>query len=540
MKRCLNCMEEYEEGYDRCPQCLYQEGEHPSRPFVLKEGSILQGRYIVGTCLRIHDCFIMYIGWDALFERRVMIQEFYPSGCAARQDEKNLTVKSGMENLYHESLNRFVHYHRNLIRLYKEPDIICVYSCFKANGTAYATMQYSGAETLREWMAGSRIPDEREAMAILYQATEAVKKVHGLGLIHGDLGLDSFWITRNGQLVLKDFAEPWHYCGDPDMMDYQNVGPWIDVYGLSMLFGKLILRQEEAQAADILKRLSREDLKLPVRAVLAIRGGLDETGRRIQSLDEFADRIFADAATMRLVNQSGKKLMEGGQALGFRRRLLAICIALAAFGAAGWTAYNSLGWKEEPKAIPVEDRLDISRLGIGRWDKLKPDKDAIRGMLLETDQPGTDQPGTGITTENGIVTEDGRIVNPGAAKESEAGEKSKAAEESKAAEKSKAAKESETAEKSKAAEESKAAERSKAAKESEAAEKSKAAKESEAGEKSKAAEESEAGEKSKAAEETEASVQTEAVIVPVTNEIEKVSKGEPDGTPHGEMRTDTQ
>lgn len=307
MKRCLNCMEEYEDNCGRCPRCLYTEGEESQYPYALKAGSILQGRYIVGTCRGVRDCDITYIGWDALFDRKILIQEFFPYQCVERSRGDILTVRNGMEELYSEGLSRFVHYQRNLIRLYKEEDIISIYSCFRANQTAYATMQFSEAMTLGQWIEQEGRLDEREALAFLYQAVQAVKKVHSLGLLHGDIRMDNFWMTGTGGLVLKGFAEPCHYCGDPEQKDYRNIGEWIDVYGLSRFFGEMLLGKEDIIGEDILEILDCDGTKLPVRTIMAVKSGLDAVkNHRILSLEEFSDRIFGDSATMRLVNRAGR------------------------------------------------------------------------------------------------------------------------------------------------------------------------------------------------------------------------------------------
>ena len=90
MKRCLNCMEEFEDHLRICPACGGGKGRE--YPFALKAGSILQGRYIVGNCQRARACDIRYIGWDALFERKVFIEEFYP----ARLADRMRTGESGL------------------------------------------------------------------------------------------------------------------------------------------------------------------------------------------------------------------------------------------------------------------------------------------------------------------------------------------------------------------------------------------------------------------------------------------------------------
>lgn len=342
MIRCLNCMEEYDESRDRCPGCDYCQGESKPGPFILEEGSILQGRYIVGTYKLIRTCDITYIGWDALFNRKVLIQEFYPEDFVERLEQKTVSVKNNRGGLYNESLNQFIYYFRNLIRLYKEKDIISVYSCFKENGTAYATMEYSSAATLSEWLKDSPGRDAGDAMYTFYQAVEAVKKVHNLGFIHGNITLDSFWVTAAGELVLKDFAEHYYRCNDDRPGTHREVKPWIDVYGLSALFGKIILGQEDVSEKDIRRILESKEYKFPIRTVVAIKKGIAGRGNGINSLDEFYDRIFGDSATMHLVKQ--KSTRHHGRRLNKKKcALLAWAVILLVYSAVAFAGVLKSG-----------------------------------------------------------------------------------------------------------------------------------------------------------------------------------------------------
>ena len=87
MRRCLNCMEEYPDQHgNTCPYCGFTEGEKESQPSSLRPGSILQRRYIVGNVIKAREQDLTYIGWDALFERKVQIQEYYPKKLAERKE----------------------------------------------------------------------------------------------------------------------------------------------------------------------------------------------------------------------------------------------------------------------------------------------------------------------------------------------------------------------------------------------------------------------------------------------------------------------
>ena len=78
MVRCFECMEEYEETYSKCPYCGEERRWIQQGKEYLNPGTKLQNRYIVGKARKKRETDIIYIGWDAIFQRKVLIQEFFP------------------------------------------------------------------------------------------------------------------------------------------------------------------------------------------------------------------------------------------------------------------------------------------------------------------------------------------------------------------------------------------------------------------------------------------------------------------------------
>lgn len=239
MKRCLNCMKEYEEGYgSKCPHCGYDQST-AADDSVLPPGSILQGRYIVGTVIRRRKVDVIYQGWDALFDRHVRIQEYFPRYCAARSGEEHMSIYDSKSEQFQKGLELFYNSSRQLIRLYREEDVIRYYACFYANKTAYAVMEQKPFMTLQAWM-GMKPLKEREALAVIRSAIHALKKVHQYGIVHGMPDGESFWIQEGGGLILKDFVS-WRYVsGEPGVIGYGRVQEEADVYGLGLLFCSLL------------------------------------------------------------------------------------------------------------------------------------------------------------------------------------------------------------------------------------------------------------------------------------------------------------
>ena len=83
---CMKCMLPTE-GTAMCPHCGYVAGEQPPAPHVLRPGTILDGRYLLGEPLGQGGFGITYIGRDLNLDIRVAIKEYFPSGYATRNAE---------------------------------------------------------------------------------------------------------------------------------------------------------------------------------------------------------------------------------------------------------------------------------------------------------------------------------------------------------------------------------------------------------------------------------------------------------------------
>ena len=73
-KRCMGCMEEFQEDFHFCPNCGYEDGAPPKEAYHLKPGSMLKGRYIVGRVLGFGGFGVTYIGYDTVLNHKVAIK----------------------------------------------------------------------------------------------------------------------------------------------------------------------------------------------------------------------------------------------------------------------------------------------------------------------------------------------------------------------------------------------------------------------------------------------------------------------------------
>ena len=207
-KRCISCMEEYEDGIAACPHCGFREGEYEEDQYHLPLRTVLKGRYIIGKPLGHGGFGVTYVAWDSLLEKKVAIKEYLPSDFATRS-VGNATVKvynresaekfkKGMESFLNES--------RRLAKFNTVPGIVSIFDCFSENSTAYIVMEYLDGKTLGDLVKEKGKLPYDEAVYIMIQVLNALDVVHQAGIVHRDIAPDNVFICNDGKIKLIDFG----------------------------------------------------------------------------------------------------------------------------------------------------------------------------------------------------------------------------------------------------------------------------------------------------------------------------------------------
>ncbi len=293
MIRCLECMEEYEEGLRQCPYCGAGQVWMQEEKNYLSPGIKLQNRYIAGTVQAKRETDIIYIGWDTIFERKVLIQEFFPDYCVSRSDGKGVSIFTAQTRteLFDKGLETFAGNARKLMHLYMEPDIAQVYSCFQENNTAYMVSEYHDLPVLRDYAEGKNLkPQERKAL--MKAAMQTVEKLQQNGIVHGNISEDSFWVTPENALILRTPESARCICGHLDSLDYGTPGPWTDIYGLSAALFYLAAGKTYEEGADFSKMRCR----LRPNEKKAIKNGLEKAVHyRTKDIQNFELEFWGNA-----------------------------------------------------------------------------------------------------------------------------------------------------------------------------------------------------------------------------------------------------
>ncbi|MEZ4387428.1 MAG: protein kinase [Candidatus Krumholzibacteriia bacterium] len=85
------------------------------------------------------------------------------------------------------------------------PNILAIYDCGTADGTAYLVTELLRGETLRERLAHGAMP-ARKATDYGRQIARGLAAAHDKGIVHRDLKPENLFLTREGQVKILDFG----------------------------------------------------------------------------------------------------------------------------------------------------------------------------------------------------------------------------------------------------------------------------------------------------------------------------------------------
>lgn len=238
MKKCMGCMNDYEETRGICPTCGYSdaaaEEQMRKAPDLIAPETILAGRFIVGRALSLSGFSAVYLAWDALLLRRVVIRELFPYElCRRETDGLRLTPEPGApKGLMTECVMKFEREVSLLSGSQDIPMVLNYYRSFKENGTIYAVTEYLEGSTLEDLYGGDRKAPASLCKKILSTVGAALDQLHARGIIHANLSPSSIYMCSNGELALIDFGMTKRWLSsrmrkDPGILDLRYSAPEI-------------------------------------------------------------------------------------------------------------------------------------------------------------------------------------------------------------------------------------------------------------------------------------------------------------------------
>lgn len=348
---CYGCMEPLEEGQINCSHCGYDNSFPHNDNTLLPEGSVLNGKYIVGRVLGKGGFGVTYLGFELNLNVKVAIKEYFPSGYSSRSlNSKQVRVVTTNENdtFRFEKGREAFQKEAKTLAMFNSPGIAHVRDYFLENDTAYIVMDFvDGVGLNSEIRRKGKIPWERTVSLMLPLMPE-LERLHKKNLIHRDIKPDNLKIVRDEntgeeRLVLLDFGAARSYASSELTGNYTAVltpgfapleqykrkshqGPYTDVYALCATMYMAISGQKPPDVMDLmdgdeeLKPFRTYGLNVPETVEEVIRHGMTiRTEDRIQTMGQlFQDMSAAtgrksDSRELSIEEQiysSAKKLME--------------------------------------------------------------------------------------------------------------------------------------------------------------------------------------------------------------------------------------
>ena len=312
---CPLCHQEYPDNARFCPYCgTAAAGLNPQHH--LAAGTVLNGRYIVGTSLGEGGFGITYKGFDKLLQIDIAIKEYFPSGFANRSNTISNEVTPTLStkgSYYNNGKERFLQEAQHLARFSRERSIVVVRDFFSENNTAYMVMEYIDGKTLFQCVREDGPFDAETLIRAFLPLMRSLEKMHSAGIIHRDISPDNVMMQPDGSLKLIDFGAARYLSGEethtisvmlkPGYAPCEQYsrkgrqGAWTDVYALCATLYACILNRTPPDAldrmtSDDLKKPSELGVKLPPRAENVLLKGLAvQPQDRIQSMGELADEL---------------------------------------------------------------------------------------------------------------------------------------------------------------------------------------------------------------------------------------------------------
>ncbi|MCI9447867.1 MAG: serine/threonine protein kinase [Lachnospiraceae bacterium] len=313
---CFRCFK-IKGNYEVCPHCGYDEKTEAAQAYQLMPGTVLRGRYIIGTSIGIGGFGITYKAYDTVLGIVVAIKEFYPAGMVNRgEGETRVGVFSGeKEEEFRRQLERFLEEARNMAIFSKEEDIINVFDYFEENQTAYIIMEFVDAPLLKARLREKGRMEAAEAVRYIAALLDALSKVHYNGIIHKDISPDNIFLTGEDTVKVFDFGAAKFQGTEtertedvvvkagytpPEQYRAKNEqGAFMDIYAAGAVFYEMVTGEKPMEAPD---RAVEEGLKKPSEFGIEIDENLERVilkalalkpELRFQTAEQFKDAIVS-------------------------------------------------------------------------------------------------------------------------------------------------------------------------------------------------------------------------------------------------------
>lgn len=311
MSLCMGCMREIGDNVV-CPSCGFDNSKGQHSPF-LPYGTVLHGRYIVGSVIDTNGESSRYISFDKQTGDVVIVCEFLPMGLFDREhDEVNMHIRFENDDIFKKLMSDFISYFRTIAELKDFSALIKIHNIFQENNTAYVIEENQDLIPFEEYIERSNGHLEWEiARPLFMPVISALEAMHRRGLGHYAISPKNMYVTAYGKIKISGFAtanerkrgtplksQLYSGCAAPEQ--YENNFPIdsiTEIYGISATLFYALTGNLPASAKDRMKDsrllMSTNTVKrLPPHVVTAIANGLQvNRENRITDFDDLRSQL---------------------------------------------------------------------------------------------------------------------------------------------------------------------------------------------------------------------------------------------------------
>ena len=356
MNICYGCMRRLASGRTVCPICGRDNARHSNPEDTLPEGSVLNGKYLVGRVLGRGGFGVTYLGFDLNLQIRVAVKEYFPSGASYRaMGTYDVISLANAENIsaFARGCNVFMDEAQTLAR-FNSPYIVHVREFFRQHGSAYIIMDYVDGVTLTAEIlkSGGKMPVER-VLTLMKPLIQQLGKLHEKNIIHRDIKPDNIMIvteeTGEEHLVLLDFGAARSFISEKVTKTYTTIvtpsfapleqyseksrqGPYTDVYALCATMYYLLTGQVPTAVSDQIngvpiKSFREYNVVIPARVEKAIMHGLVlKSENRTQTMYQLSEELLKDNKPAHPPKKKSKK--PGVALVGLLAAILVVAAAI--------------------------------------------------------------------------------------------------------------------------------------------------------------------------------------------------------------------
>lgn len=293
----------------------------------LPQATLLHEKYKINRTLGIGGFGIIYLAWDDVSLRQVVVKECFPTNYAYRDENGDIQTKTPEEaELFNDCILNAINEAAVMIQINTE-GVVKIYDHFYAHNTFYYVMELVSGPSLWDQMLVRREEQQpwtaEEVQSLLYELLTILKNLHAEQIYHSDIKPANILMQDDHRPMLVDFGAvrtkdlqhgglvqitpgytpPEFY---PGMR--RELGGWSDLYELGATFFELLTERtpepgDQRLVRDRTIKLAHSELaqRVPIAILASIDKALEPDYRnRFSSAKVWLDYLANPPITTRL------------------------------------------------------------------------------------------------------------------------------------------------------------------------------------------------------------------------------------------------